>query len=395
MSEFVAPDGSRHAIFGEGGGRRLAEAHRRAARRRGARSRPRCRKAATTASRSCSTRPTRAAARAFTTIADQIVNRAAPAGRDGRLHRAHVRPRASRGRDARTAHGVRRGRRAVRADAARRIPTSSSTTVIAFGELRPATAALEIGAGTGKATRGFVARGLDVTALEPSPGMAEQLRPHARERGRDDVRGLVARRAARSGSCSPRRSWHWVDGADRLPSARPRCSGRAGRSRCSGTSRSRSTARSVTRSKPSTPRMARMSTRSRRSGRSTRRSASSTRRGCFDAVTKRSVDWVQHVHDRRVRRVDGDALEPSDPRRRRRGAPAATASARSIARHGGRVEVDLPHRRVPGAATRAQPASDQALLKPEPWTLPSALSLSRCACTWRCAISISPSGVST
>ena len=39
--------------------------------------------------------------------------------------------------------------------------------------------AIEVGAGTGKATAAFARRGLDLTCLEPSPGMAEVLRQNA------------------------------------------------------------------------------------------------------------------------------------------------------------------------------------------------------------------------
>ncbi len=43
---------------------------------------------------------------------------------------------------------------------------------------RPVGAALEIGAGTGKATRTFAARGIVVTATDPDPAMLEELRRH-------------------------------------------------------------------------------------------------------------------------------------------------------------------------------------------------------------------------
>jgi SAM-dependent methyltransferase len=43
---------------------------------------------------------------------------------------------------------------------------------------RPIRSALEIGAGTGKATRAFAARGIDVTATEPDEDMLEELRRH-------------------------------------------------------------------------------------------------------------------------------------------------------------------------------------------------------------------------
>jgi SAM-dependent methyltransferase len=43
---------------------------------------------------------------------------------------------------------------------------------------RPVRTALEIGAGTGKATRRFAARGIAVTATEPDPDMLAELRKH-------------------------------------------------------------------------------------------------------------------------------------------------------------------------------------------------------------------------
>ena len=55
-------------------------------------------------------------------------------------------------------------------------PDGLFDAVLEFGDLHPGDRALEVGAGTGKATRGFIARGLDVLALEPAPGMADVLR---------------------------------------------------------------------------------------------------------------------------------------------------------------------------------------------------------------------------
>lgn len=43
---------------------------------------------------------------------------------------------------------------------------------------RPVRTALEIGAGTGKATRAFTRRGIAVTATEPDPAMLQELRKH-------------------------------------------------------------------------------------------------------------------------------------------------------------------------------------------------------------------------
>jgi SAM-dependent methyltransferase len=90
--------------------------------------------------------------------------------------------------------------------------------VMRFGELAPGDRALEIGAGTGKATRGFVGRGLDVTALEPSPGMAGQLRrTHANVIESTFEDWSLAALAFRLVFAA--QSWHWVGGADRAARA--------------------------------------------------------------------------------------------------------------------------------------------------------------------------------
>jgi SAM-dependent methyltransferase len=93
-------------------------------------------------------------------------------------------------------------------------PDALFDTVLAYGGLKAGDATLEIGAGTGKATRGFLARGLDVHALEPSPGMGAVLR----ERG-------VAVEQATFEAWNPAgrtfrlvyaaQAWHWIQGADR------------------------------------------------------------------------------------------------------------------------------------------------------------------------------------
>ncbi len=90
--------------------------------------------------------------------------------------------------------------------------------VMRFGRLEAGDRALEIGAGTGKATRGFVGRGLDVTALEPSPGMAEQLR-------RMHANVVETTFEDWSPATLPfqlvfaAQSWHWVGGEDRAERA--------------------------------------------------------------------------------------------------------------------------------------------------------------------------------
>ena len=60
-------------------------------------------------------------------------------------------------------------------------PDALFDTIIEFGELHAGDRALEIGAGTGKATAGFATRGLRVHALEPSPAMAAILRANGVE----------------------------------------------------------------------------------------------------------------------------------------------------------------------------------------------------------------------
>lgn len=83
---------------------------------------------------------------------------------------------------------------------------------------RPVRRALELGAGTGKATRLFAGRGIAVTAVEPDPDMAGVLRR--------TTTGLpVEVVASRFEDCSPRgtfdlvyaaAAWHWMDPATRV-----------------------------------------------------------------------------------------------------------------------------------------------------------------------------------
>lgn len=56
-------------------------------------------------------------------------------------------------------------------------PASLVDTVLSYAQ-RPIRTALEIGAGTGKATRAFAARGVAVTASDPDPAMLTELRRH-------------------------------------------------------------------------------------------------------------------------------------------------------------------------------------------------------------------------
>src|SRR3954465_9028463 len=92
-------------------------------------------------------------------------------------------------------------------------PDAVFDAIMEFGALQPGDRALEIGAGTGKATLPFVARGLDITALEPSAGMAAVLQG----KGVD----VVEERFDTYAVPQPFRllfgaqSWHWVLCANR------------------------------------------------------------------------------------------------------------------------------------------------------------------------------------
>jgi len=71
---------------------------------------------------------------------------------------------------------------------------------------------LDLGAGTGKLTRMLSARGLDVTAVDPSEGMLERLRLHVP--GVNALRGSAEQLPLPDGSvdlviCA--QAWHWVD----------------------------------------------------------------------------------------------------------------------------------------------------------------------------------------
>ena len=100
-------------------------------------------------------------------------------------------------------------------DAARpSYPEALFDAVVEYGALRAGDAALEIGAGTGKATMAFVARGLRVHALEPSAEMAAVLRA----KGVELEEAMFESWPVRNGAFRlvyAAQAWHWVHGADR------------------------------------------------------------------------------------------------------------------------------------------------------------------------------------
>ena len=96
-------------------------------------------------------------------------------------------------------------------------PDELFDTVVDFGGLHAGDRALEIGAGTGKATRGFLALGLSVHALEPSSEMAAV----ARAKGIDVEESLFETWTAPDtfDLVYAAQAWHWVQGDDRYERA--------------------------------------------------------------------------------------------------------------------------------------------------------------------------------
>jgi hypothetical protein len=103
-------------------------------------------------------------------------------------------------------------------DARPSYPDEVFDTVIAYGELSPNDQALEIGAGTGKATEQWVARRLDVLALEPSAGMAGVLRAKGVRVEQLTFEDFAGRPSSFRLVCAAQ-AWHWVTGADRYQRA--------------------------------------------------------------------------------------------------------------------------------------------------------------------------------
>jgi SAM-dependent methyltransferase len=86
--------------------------------------------------------------------------------------------------------------------------------MVEFAELRPGDRALEVGSGTGRATRPLALRGLAVTALEPSPAMARLAR-----RNTADLPAVQVEEASFEewplppepfGLVASAQAWHWV-----------------------------------------------------------------------------------------------------------------------------------------------------------------------------------------
>ena len=96
-------------------------------------------------------------------------------------------------------------------------PAELADRVLAYAQ-RPIRTALEIGAGTGKATRAFTGRGIRITAAEPDPAMMAELREHVPV-------GVITVRAAFEdlqlteayGLVFAAAALHWTESAGRWP----------------------------------------------------------------------------------------------------------------------------------------------------------------------------------
>jgi trans-aconitate methyltransferase len=85
---------------------------------------------------------------------------------------------------------------------------------------RPVADAVEVGAGTGKATRAFASRGVQVTALEPDPDMyAVLLRETTGMAVEPVLSDLESYDGPRVDLLYAAASWHWTDPASRLDHA--------------------------------------------------------------------------------------------------------------------------------------------------------------------------------
>jgi SAM-dependent methyltransferase len=87
-------------------------------------------------------------------------------------------------------------------------------TVVSYGGLARGDAALEIGAGTGKATRHFLARGIGVHAIEPDAAMAAVLRQTGVPVDATTFEDWTVQRGAFR-LVYAAQAWHWVTGVDR------------------------------------------------------------------------------------------------------------------------------------------------------------------------------------
>jgi trans-aconitate methyltransferase len=96
-------------------------------------------------------------------------------------------------------------------------PDAVFDQILEFGALVPGDRAVEVGAGTGKATRSLLDRGLSIHAVEPSPPMAAVLRKYGVDAETVRFDEYTPREAFRLLYAA--QAWHWVTSADRYDRA--------------------------------------------------------------------------------------------------------------------------------------------------------------------------------
>ncbi len=93
-------------------------------------------------------------------------------------------------------------------------PAELIDDVIAFAPAAGGTRALEVGAGTGKATELFAQRGLEIVALEPSAQMAAVARRNCARYENVSVEQIEFERwspaGASFGLVFSAQAWHWI-----------------------------------------------------------------------------------------------------------------------------------------------------------------------------------------
>jgi SAM-dependent methyltransferase len=97
-------------------------------------------------------------------------------------------------------------------------PAAAIDALLEYGGLRPGSQIVEVGAGTGKATELLAARGLDVTAIEPSEEMAAVARVKLARWPTVRIVGSAFEAwepVARFDAMVSVQAWHWVDPAVR------------------------------------------------------------------------------------------------------------------------------------------------------------------------------------
>src|SRR5262245_33916050 len=97
-------------------------------------------------------------------------------------------------------------------------PAEVFDAVMQYGSLQAGDRAVEVGAGTGKATEKWMARGLDVLALEPSNGMAVVLR-HKGVAVEEVTFEEWQPAAGAFRLLAAAQAWHWVTGDGRYEKA--------------------------------------------------------------------------------------------------------------------------------------------------------------------------------